>query len=402
MQAAGNVMKGLQVSLAQPPQPSFLRQLFAPELSGGPIRVLPGVVGSAAGPIGAAAGYGAGEYAGQHFEKLTGQREKVDPLQVGIAAALPGILPGLARLARAVPRALTRLVPGRLEAAQAQAGQAAKGVVQEIRPPAGATGDLFKQARGAEIERIPVQRLTTMLDDLERTIPKDPTSQGLKTTRDFIDAARGITAGGQDAALGDLMRLRLDIGRSLGKGGPEAKAIYGALIGDLEQAGAAGGPGATLAMKALELGRRDQGARLLGSLVQKASQGRSALTGGQPLLNVSQLAKHIENNRDKLLSQIGPQGMAQVEQFLVKFRGLPPAQAYTVWNSVPAMMAGGLGFGVGGAPGAIAGGLGWELVKDAYAVGRNPEALNQFMILLGEGTRASLADTAREAVKSKR
>jgi len=327
-----------------------------------------------------------------------GGLEPKSPGQVVASGALPFGLAGIGRLVRGMGRGLTRAMPGRFRAAQDEAQEAA-GKVTEGLKPAAATGELFKGARAAGPERIPATQLTAMLDDLDATIPATPTSGGLKTAREFMDTARASIQG-DSIPLGELLRLRLDLGQSIGKG-PQVAAIYKAVLGDLSQAGATGGPGADLAMRALEAARKERGSALMGELVEKASRGRSALTGDLPLLNVSQLSKEVQTHQDEILKLVGPKGMEQIEQFLVKYRSLPPVHAYTAWNSLMAGMGAGLGLGGFGAAG-LAGVAAHELVKDAFAVGRNPQALNQFLIMMGEGTRAGLGPIAEAAVSRKK
>lgn len=319
--------------------------------------------------------------------------------QVVASGAMPFLAAGLGRLARGVGRGITRLIPSRFAAAQRGAQEAGEQVAQKMEPEI-VTGEAFKGVRAAGAERIPATRLQAMLDDLEASIPKNPTSPGLKTARELMDQARESISGGQ-VDLGDLMRLRLDAGRSL-KRAPEVAALYKGILGDLEQAGAAGGPGATLAMKALEAGRREHGTQLFRDLIEKASTRRSNLTGDLPLLDMAQLAKGVQHNKDQLIKQLGPDGVAQIEQFLVRFRALPPVDAYNFANKMALGGFGVAGFFGGGPVGALgAAGL-YELLNNAKAVGRNPAELNRFLIMLGEGTRAGAGGMAQDAMKAKR
>lgn len=248
-------------------------------------------------------------------------------------------------------------------------------------------------------EKIPAANLMRMLDDLEDSIPKDPTSGGLKTVRELMVQARGVISGDR-VPLGELMKLRLDAGRSLKKA-PEVAALYKGILGDLEQAGAAGGPGATLAMRALEAGRRQHGTELFRDLVEKASTRRSNLTGDLPLLDMAQLAKRVQENKDQLTKQLGPEGVSQIEDFLVKYRALPPVDAYNFANKMALGGLGTAGFFGGGPMGAVgAAGL-YELLNNAKAVGANPAELNRALIMLGEGVRAGLGGMAESAVKAK-
>lgn len=317
--------------------------------------------------------------------------------QLVASGALPVGLPLLGRLARGIPRSITRLIPSRFRGAQQAAQEAGEQVAAKLEPEV-VTGEAFKGVRAAGAERIPAAKLQAMLDDLEESIPKDPTSPGLKTARELMDQARASISGGQ-ASLGDLMKLRLDVGRSL-KRGPEVAALYKGILGDLEQAGASGGPGAALAMKALEAGRHEHGAQLFRDLVEKASGRRSNLTGDLPLLDMAQLAKLVQTNKDTLVKQLGPEGVGQIEQFLVRFRALPPVDAYNFANKMALGGAGAAGFFGGGGllPALGTAGL-YELLNNAKAVGRNPAELNRFLIMLGEGTRGGLGGAVEAAGK---
>jgi hypothetical protein len=319
-------------------------------------------------------------------------RRPLGPIDVNVAAAgaSPFIGAGLGRLARGLGRGITRMVPSQFTAAQRAAQSEAGELVEELKPKVGA-GGLFTQARSAGEQQVPAGQLTTMLDDLDRSIPATPTSGGLKTAREFIDAARGSIKEG-NISLCDLLRLRLDVGRSIGKG-PEVAALYKAVLGDLNAAGMAQGAGAKLAVDALEAARKERGAALMADIVEKATKGRSALTGELPLLSMSTLGREVQNAKPELLKFVGPEGVAQIEDFLVRNRALPPTHAYTAWNGlVSGVLGGALGPATGG--GSV---LGWELLKDAYAVGPNPAELNQFLITLGAG----LPGLARQAVGAK-
>ena len=316
---------------------------------------------------------------------------------VALSGALPFVGSGLGRLARGVGRMATRLLPGRFAGAQQTAQDAGQGVVESLKP-AEVTGDLFKGARAAGTEKVSAANLRAMLDDLDQSIPAAPASGGLKAARELIENARGAIQG--DAIpLGELMKLRLDVGRSIAKA-PEVGAIYKAILGDLEQAGGSG-PGAKLALSALEAARKERGSALMKDLIEKASRGRSALTGEMPLLNISQLSREVQKHQEELAKFVGPQGVAQIEEFLVKNRALPPVHAYTAANSLVNVL-GGIGGVIGFGPMGVLG-LGVnELVKDAFAVGKNPAELNRFMIMLGAGLHHGAAGLSRDAAAAKR
>lgn len=328
-----------------------------------------------------------------------GGLEPKSPGAVAVSGSLPFGMGILGRLARGTPRSATRLIPGQFRGAQQAAQEGAEGVAQSVGPTSVA-GDLHKAARQAGTEKVPAVALKTMLDDLDQTIPQDPTSPALKTAREFMSAAKGVIKG-DHIDLGDLMRLRIDMGQSVGRS-PQVAALYKAVLGDLEQAVGAGGPGANLAMKALEMGRREHGADLWRDLVAQASKRRSNLTGDLPLLDMAQLNKLVQNNKEDLIKRLGPAGYGQIEEFLVKNRALPPVDAYNFANKMALGGAGAAGFFGGGILPAIGTAGLYELLNNAKAVGQNPAELNRFLIMLGAGTQAGLTGAARGAVESKR
>jgi hypothetical protein len=300
----------------------------------------------------------------------------------------------------------TRLIPERFRTAQRGAQAEAEGIATKLEPPGlgtagpGTAGDLFGGARAAAGEKIPATRLTAMLDDLDAAIPKEPTSPGLKTTRELMEQARTAIQG-DEIPLGELMKLRLDAGQSL-KRAPQVAALYKGILGDLEQAGAAGGPGAALAMRALEAGRKQHGAELFRDLVEQSAKRRSNLTGDLPLLDMAQLAKRVQENKDQLVKQLGTEGVGRIEEFLVKYRALPPVDAYNFANKMALGGLGTAGFFGGGPIGAVgAAGL-YELLNNAKAVGQNPAELNRALIMMTEGLRAGIGGLSRQAVESRR
>ncbi len=322
--------------------------------------------------------------------QATGLAEK-SPGQLIASGALPFGMAGIGRALRGLSRTATRLIPSVFTGKQQEAQKGAEVVAKGLEG-SGNTGALFKGARAQAAEPIPAPQLRAMIDDLEITLPPSPTSSGLKAAREILENAKESLKG-DTIPLGDLMRLRLDSGRSIGKA-PEVAALNKAVLGDLEQAGAVGGPGAQLAQQALISARKDRGAEMLREMVANASRGRSALTGEQPLLSMSQLSRDVEKNREKLTQLLGPDGMAKIEEFVVRNRALPPTHAYTAANGLVSYV----GFAGGGLPAMAS----WELLKNAYAVGKNPAELNRALIILGEGMRAGIAGTARQAVESRR
>jgi hypothetical protein len=318
--------------------------------------------------------------------------EEKNPANVVASGALPFGMAGLGRVVRGLGRTATRMLPGRFLGAQQATQAGAEEVAKGLEPQAN-VGALFKGAKAVAAEAVPTPKLQAMLDDLDIDVGKNPTSPGLKAARELMDTARGYVKDGE-ASLGDLMKLRIDTGQSAAKS-PQVAALNKAILGDLEQAGAVGGPGAQLAQQALVAARSARGAEMLREMIAKSSKGRSALTGEQPLLNMSHLSREVEQNKDKLIQMVGPQGVAKIEEFLANNRALPPTHAYTAANGLVSY----LGFTGGGIPAMAS----WELLKNAYAVGKNPMEMNRAMIMLGEGARAyGAGGLAKDAVEAKK
>jgi hypothetical protein len=389
---------GYRTATPQAPEakPSFLRQLFEPEISGGPLRVIPGAVGSALGPLGASAGYGLGEYAAQKFQQATGQRPgnakdvtDFSGWPVAIAAGLP-IVPALgARIGRGAERLLTRVMPTRFVGKQQAAQAAAKELGQELAAGPQSASQLLPAARAqGGSEMIPASRLLKQLDDVVDDIGANPVSSEGKAALEYVNRARGMLTQQGTISVRELMQLRKDLGPATGI--DAVSGLYKAALQDLKDASTnPGSPVAAVAQQGLEQARRERAATLWQELVQRSSKGRSAITGEQPLLSMSQLSRNVAENKDELVSLLGPQAFARIQHFITNNQSLPPQQAYTVMNSLAGMGMGAMAFLSGGGAMAVpAGILGWELLKDTAAVGRNPAAVKNVLNQITLGTEA--------------
>lgn len=301
---------------------------------------------------------------------------------VAISGAMPYAGALIGRLGRGVGRTMTRLLPGRFNAAQQAAQEGAAQVAEQVRPET-AAGNLFRGARAAGGDVIPASNIQRVVTDLGESIGESPQNPGLQTVKAYADKLGAAAATGT-VDLKTLMQMRLDLGRSLGKA-PEVGALYGAVLSDLEAAAQGGGTGAQQALAALQAFKQDLGAQKFTQMVQQAT--KASIAGGTGL-NMATLQKSIRavpkgQTEPELLRLLGPEKFQQVLAYVDKFRALPPAMAYTLGNMGLGGLAGITGAlsGVGTVPAIIAG----EVGKNAAMAGHNPAVLNQIL-----GTAASM------------
>ena len=353
------------------------------------------------------AGGGVGEYLAQKIEQGTGDRETVDPLQVGIATAIPAVVAGAGRVIRGVGRTITRVLPSQFRAAHEGALGAAKELGEGLAPEVNA-GQMFKAARAAGADTIPANKTAAMLADLEKSIPKTPASPALKTVREFmtnlddalvtknpynVPAGVGTTSPG--LTLEALMAMRRDLGASIGKA-PEIKALYKGLIQDLDVAAKAGGPGASMAKEALGAFKQDLGVSKLAELVEGATSRRAIAGADTQVLNMAKFAKSFSKDAKEYADLLGPEGVQQVGAFIQRFKSLPPEVAWNGWNIMLGTLFGAGGLAGGNLPAAAAGFVGQELLRNAIAVGKNPKALNQYMTTLVQAARSAAVSQPEE------
>lgn len=365
-------------------------------------RLLPAL--AAPNPFLAGALSAGGEAVAQAAEMGVGARKTLDPLQVGVAGVLPPVIGGVGRTARAVGRTATRLSPTLFRAAHEKALESIEGVAQALRSPQAAEG-LFAAARSEGTQLVHGTNLRRVIGELDFKIPAEPASSGLQTVRGHIRNVQVLLGGGNQITLQGLNQLRNDLRQAL-LSGPAAqregaRAIYGALLSDLEAAAAkmgsapatftqipasvGGARGANLLKGALTAFKRDLGATKFQQFAEESI--REASLGKTPALNIGRLSSKIRANRDELLKLVGEDGLRLVDTAVERLRGLPPETAYTVWNSMLAAASGGLGLGAGGAGGLVFAFVP-ELVKNGFAVGKNPAMLNRTLTGLAQAGRA--------------
>jgi len=348
-------------------------------------RILPSM--AAANPLLSGALSAGGETVAQAAELGVGTREGFDPLQVGAAGALPPVMAGIGRTARAVGRTATRLSPTLFRAAHEKALESVEGVAQALRSPEAAEG-LFAAARAQGTSLVRGTNLRRVIGELDFKVPAEPASGGLQTVRGHIRNVQVLLGGGDDITLKGMNQLRNDLREAL-LSGPAAqregaRAIYGALLSDLEAASAAGGQGATLLKGALTAFKRDLGATKFQQLADESI--REASLGKFQALNIGRLSQKIRANRAELAKLVGDDGMRLVDKTVERLRSLPPETAYTVWNMALGAASGGV-FG-GGRVRGLAFAFVPELVKNGFAVGKNPAMLNRTLTGLAQAGRA--------------
>lgn len=346
------------------------------------IRTGSGLVTAA--PVLAPVAGAAGETAAQFVES----GEITSPTSIGVAAAVPPAAAAAGRVLRGAGRTLTRMMPSRFRGAHEEAIRAAEEMVEGLRPNV-PPRDLFQAARREGGEVLPVTRTTEVLRDLNQTIPQNAVSPPLRLVREHMANIDGAIQGGT-IELGDLMRLRTDLSQSYGRA-PQVRELYGGIIEDLRRAAAQGGPGAEMLTQALRAFQYDLGANRLGDLVTRATTRRAIAGADTPILNVSRFANDFARDAAEFNRLLGPEGVQQVGAFIQRFRSLPPEVAYNGWNLMVTGLFGGAGLVSGGAVPAVTAAIGQELMRNAAAVGRNPEALNRYMTTLVQAARAAAA-----------
>ena len=354
------------------------------------IRLAPALI--TGNPLLAAGALAGGEAAAQFAES----GEVTSPGEVGLAAAIPPGVATLTRAARSLGRGAIRLVPSLFQKAQAAGKAGAETVAKELAPTT-APSTLFAQARAATTESVPADKLIDVLSDLQAAIPRKPVTPSLQAVQAHMDNLRAGISQGQ-VNLGDLMRLRLDLGRSLTRGAaPELRALYKGVIGSLEAGATQGGAGASAAKEALALFKRDLGATRWRELVQDATKAAPLLGETVEALNVARLTNMVRKEAKELTGLVGPEGMKIIEAFLEKARTLPPTHAVNFANLVSSGLLGGLGLAGGGPSGLLVGLLGKELIQNFWAIGRNPATLNKVMTSLAQTARLMAGTTPATA-----
>ena len=352
------------------------------QLAGGALGTLLG------GPAGTFVGEASGGAIGEKLSQLLGASEPSN-VNVALAGAAPGVGRGVVRGARAVGRTATRLVPALFRGAQAKAFQAADELLATLKPSESA-GRLFTAARAAGTEKLQAAPLISVLDDVAKSIGDDPVNPGLKLVGEYVDRFRGKITGGT-IDLQDLMQLRLDLGRSLGTrgGANELGALYGGAMESLKQAAKSGGKGAEFAQRALDVFKKDLGAIKFKAILESSQVKREAALGAGEALNIRALAKQVRNNREELGKLLGEGGLNLIDAFVDQYRSLPPEHALNYANSFMALIAGGAGILGTGAEG-VALGLVPELIKNVFAVGKNPAAAARIAGIVAQAARVGV------------
>lgn len=363
-------------------------------------RVAPGLI---ANPAISGLVSGATETAAQ----LAESGRITSPGQIGLATITPPAVTSVPRFWRAGQRTLTRVIPGRFEAAQRGAREAGEQMVQSLRPTEDVAA-LARSARAAGGDLVKTRNITRTLGEI--SIPPNPADARLEGVRRTMENLRqGIVAqntgtmarrGGPRIALGDLEAIRRDIGPLVNRPGARSELahLYSAIVRDLEETAAAGGTGAQLARQAATAFKQDLGASKVGELIEKATTNRVISGAEVPALNVATFMKLTRDpkTRRQLIDQIGQDGLRVIDRFVRDFRSLPPDVAFNGWGRLVMTLGGGFGgftagASVAGFPGALLGAITPELMTNFAVVGRNPRMLNRVMTTVAQGVRASYA-----------
>lgn len=321
------------------------------------------------------------------------------PLPLALAA-LPAVLAGGARAARAGNRMATRMLPGKFAAAQNEAQGAAQDLVGQLTPD---TQALYQQAEAAKGAAPPVDltetgRVLSELRTQQRLAPAlSPESEAARAMVEKVAPLDAPTA--PLSQLDAYMRELNTAIRSRAPAKKTAELLSGAAVRDVERAAGAGNQGADLLRQAADAYKSQMGATRLHDLVTKHSP---PLTGAGPALNMRALEKGIGLDKD-LARLLGPEGMQQVQAYLERYRGLPPERMSTLATIGKGLLGSGsggyLGNAIGGPAGAaiggLAGALGPEYLQNLMFVGRNPAGLNQGLTLAGQALRPTLLDAFR-------
>ena len=314
-----------------------------------------------------------------------GGLEPKSPAGVAASGAIPFAGELGSRVLRGLGRTATRVVPGLFQkaqgAAQEELGKVTAGLAKEE------AGPLYKTVRMAGDVKLPAPALQAMLDDVDQDLFAKPIGTANKLTKEFVTKGRELIQDGE-ITLGDLMKFRKELGPAT-REAPGVAALYKATLGDLEAGSTAG---SRLAVAAVDAARKTHGASLFSDLVEKATEVRAVGGADAPALNVAKLAKSVNANRDDLMKFLGPQGFADIENFIIQNRSLPPTHAWTAINKGIGTMAGGAGF-LGAGPAGLALAALPELATNIYAVGKTPAAwLEQSRLIpLLAAMRAGLA-----------
>lgn len=355
------------------------------------LRAAPGLVPAPAVSAPLSAG-------GEALAQLVESGEITSPEQVALAGAIPPAAATVGRFGRAMGRTAVRVFPGMFERAQKAAQEAGEALVSALRPTED-VAQLAASARAGGTDLIPTKNVQSMMRQI--TLPAKPANPQMEAVKTTVENLKSVLDPRGNISLDALEAIRQDIGPLLQskQASPQLRGLYGAIVRDLEETAAAGGVGATLAREAATAFKRDLGAAKVGELIEKSTSRRVISGADVPALNVSRFSKLINEPKTKqaLLGQIGADGFRTVEEFITKFRTLPPDVAYNGWGRMLGILGGGVGAVTGIATGTpiapIIGLITPEIATNMALVGRNPDLLNRLMITTVQAVRAAAPGT---------
>lgn len=333
---------------------------------------------------------------GEAAAQLVEEGEITSPEQVALAAAIPPAAAAAGRGVRAIGRTATRMLPGLFEKSQRIAQEAGERLVNLLRP-AEDVAQLAQSARAAGADLIPAKNIQSTMKQI--VLPATPANPKLEAVKTTIENLKGVLDQSGKIQLDALEAIRQDIGPLLqSKQAPsQLRALYGAIVRDLEETATAGGVGASLAREAATAFKRELGAAKIAELIDRSTTRRLISGADVPALNVARLSNLINEpkTRQALLSQIGSDGVRTIEEFIKTFRALPPDVAYNAWGRMLATLGAGGGVATGIATGDVltgatvfAAALTPEMMANMALVGKNPDLLNRLMFTTGQTVRA--------------
>jgi hypothetical protein len=383
---------------------------MAGQYAGGVIGGVGG--GLVGGPVGAAAGtligQSVGGMAGEGIAQYTGLSPESKP-QIALAGATPfaGPLVQAVRHPKETASAVANVAKnvytrtGGWNKAQETAATAIRDLPDTLRT-GGDYKALYKEADrriAMNPARINTANTQQMIKNIRGQIPADPTDpklQQLLTIMDTLDTAvMKKTPQGALASVKQLRQQMRDI-RHLMKE-PEANAIWGAMVQDLEAA-AATSPAASALRAAANALKGDMAARRFTAIVNGAIAEKEGLTS----INAPKIIRALDNdpNMSRWLSQAEIQRLQAEVAKRAKMPG--PRIKYTMPTDVKGLARTGVGWLLGGPGGAavgatlpVLGAIGRHTLDEVRDVALNPTVTQVASVIL-QGARAGWAEEGEE------
>jgi hypothetical protein len=339
----------------------------------------------------------------------------------------PGLIKGGIFAGRVLHRTATRLAPPLFQKAQRAAWQAVEEIKEPLAMEAGRATRLFAKAKQLG-GRIDLRETAETIDKLSRRIPPSPASREAQAMQRALESARTVFSEGGKVDLMRFEAVRRDLGALIREtGSPEAKALYNALLRDLEKAAESGTvrpvvrvgpegprvvgtrtqpvPGAQALQRALEAARSERALLELDDIISRATKIRTVSGNDFPVLQVPEITKALRRpeTREALEHFGGPELVRTLEAFVERFRTLPPDLAFNAWNRMLAILGASPGVATGrpiaAAVGATVAGLAPEILENIRIVGANPERLERLLTVVAQTARGAAESAGLELPK---